>query len=113
MPDSIIPRIFPTYALNPNGQNFGLFCNYQLLRYQPWRTTQNNAWGDREPTDEALINCWHEFLQTPYGQSRKHIRMRFVLFYSKNKKEIIPSVIRVLYEGYTKAKKNRGKIGKG
>ena len=21
------------------------------------------------PTDEVLINCWHEFLQTPYGQN--------------------------------------------
>ena len=31
--------------------------------------TQNNAWGDQEPIDEVLINCWHEFLQTPYGQS--------------------------------------------
>ena len=29
----------------------------------------NNAWGDQEPIDEVLINCWHEFLQTPYGQS--------------------------------------------
>ena len=39
-----------------------------LLRYKPWQTTQNNAWGDQIPTDEVLINCWHEFLQTPYGQ---------------------------------------------
>ncbi|CAB4028381.1 ATP-dependent DNA helicase PIF1 [Paramuricea clavata] len=23
----------------------------------------------QEPTDEVLINCWHDFLQTPYGQS--------------------------------------------
>ncbi|CAB3977795.1 ATP-dependent DNA helicase PIF1 [Paramuricea clavata] len=38
-------------------------------QYKPWRTTQNNAWGDQEPTDEVLINCWHEFLQTAYGQS--------------------------------------------
>ena len=43
--------------------------NYQLLRYKPWRTTQNNGWGDQETTDEVLINCWHEFLLTPYGQS--------------------------------------------
>ena len=38
------------------------------MRYKPWQTTQNNAWGDQEPTDEVLINCWHEFLQTSYGQ---------------------------------------------
>ena len=39
------------------------------MRYKPWKTNQNNAWGDQEPTDEVLVNCWHEFLQTPYGQS--------------------------------------------
>ena len=39
------------------------------MRYKAWRTTQNNAWGDQEPTDEVLINCWHDVLQTPYGQS--------------------------------------------
>ncbi|CAB3986136.1 ATP-dependent DNA helicase PIF1 [Paramuricea clavata] len=27
------------------------------------------AWGDQEPTAEVLVNCWHEFLQSPYGQS--------------------------------------------
>ena len=69
LPENIIPRIFPTYSPNPKGPNFGLYCKYQLLRYKPWKTTQNNAWGDQEPTDEVLINCWHEFLQTPYGQS--------------------------------------------
>ncbi|CAB4002039.1 Hypothetical predicted protein [Paramuricea clavata] len=69
LPENVIPRIFPTYSPNPKGPNFGLYCKYQLLRYKPWRTTQNNAWGDQEPTDEVLINCWHEFLQTPYGQS--------------------------------------------
>ena len=69
LPENIIPRIFPTYSPNPKGPNFGLYCKYQLLRYKTWRTTQNNAWGDQEPTDEVLINCWHEFLQTPYGQS--------------------------------------------
>ena len=69
LPENVIPQIFPTYSPYPKGPNFGLYCKYQLLRYKPWRTTQNNAWGDQEPTDEVLINCWHEFLQTPYGQS--------------------------------------------
>ena len=31
--------------------------------------TQNHAWDDHEHTDEILINCWHKFFQTPYGQS--------------------------------------------
>ena len=69
LPENIIPRIFPTYSPNPKGPNFGLYCKYQLLRYKPWKTTQNNAWGDQEPTDEVLMNCWHEFLLTSYGES--------------------------------------------
>ncbi|CAB4012052.1 Hypothetical predicted protein [Paramuricea clavata] len=47
LPENIIPQIFPTYSPNPKGPNFGLYCKYQLLRYKPWRTTQNNAWGDQ------------------------------------------------------------------
>ena len=69
LPENIIPRIFPTYSPNPKGPNFDLYCKYQLLRYKPWKTTQNNAWDDQEPTDEVLTNCWHEYLQTAYGQS--------------------------------------------
>ena len=29
----------------------------------------NNAWNDKERSDEVVISCWHEFLETPYGQS--------------------------------------------
>ena len=46
--ENVIPRIFPTYSPNPKGSNFSLYCKYQLLRYKPWKTTQNNAWGDQE-----------------------------------------------------------------
>jgi hypothetical protein len=69
LPESVVPRIFPTYSPNPKGPNFGLYCKYQLLRYKPWSTTQNNAWGYLEPTDEILTNHWLEFLQTPYAQT--------------------------------------------
>ena len=69
LPENVIPRMFPTYSPNPKGPNFGLYCKYQLLRYKPWQTTQNNAWGGQEATDEILVNSWQDFLQTPYGQS--------------------------------------------
>ena len=69
LPENIIPRIFPTYSTNPQSPNFGFYCKYQLLRYEPWQTDKNNAWGDKEPADEVLINCWHEFLQTHYEQA--------------------------------------------
>ena len=69
LPENVVPRIFPTYSSNPKGPNFSLYCKYQLLRYKPRQTTQNNAWDDQEPTDEILINCWYELLQTTNGQS--------------------------------------------
>ena len=46
-----------------------LYCKYQLLRYKPWKITQDNAWGDQEPSDEMFVSCWHEFLQTPYAEA--------------------------------------------
>ena len=69
LPENVIPRIFPTYSPNPKGPNFASYCKYQLLRYKPWKSSQNNAWDDQEPSDEIFINSWHEFLQTPYGQA--------------------------------------------
>lgn len=69
MPENVIPKVFPTYSSNPRGANFALYCKYQLLRYKPWLRTQSNAWGDAEATSEVLINCWQDFLQTPYGQN--------------------------------------------
>ena len=61
--ENVVPRIFPTYSPNPKGPNFGLYCKYQLLRYKPWKTTQNDAWGDQEPTDEVLTNHWQTLLR--------------------------------------------------
>ena len=68
LPANVIPRIFPTYSPNPKGPNFASYCKYQLLRYKPWKSSQNNAWDAQEPSDDIFINSWHEFLQTPYGQ---------------------------------------------
>ncbi len=71
LPDNI-PRIFPTYSPNPKGPNFGLYCMYQLLRYKPWQTIQDNAWGGQEATDVILINSWQDFLQTRMVLSDLH-----------------------------------------
>ena len=68
LPDNVVPRIFPTYSPNPGGPNFALYCKFQLLRYKPWKNSQNNVWGCEDPSDEMLICAWHEFLQTPYAQ---------------------------------------------
>jgi len=63
-----IPRIFPVYSSNEKGPNFGLYCKYQLLRYKPWHTTQDNLWSDKPATDEVYINEWKIFLQTLYAK---------------------------------------------
>ena len=68
LPDNVIPRIFPTYSSNLKGPNFASYCKYQLLRYKPWKINQNSAWGNEEPSDDILISCWHDFLETEYAQ---------------------------------------------
>ena len=64
------PGVFPVYSLNKKGQNFSLYCKYQMLTYKPWQTTQDSAWG--EPgNDEIYVTKWKEFLKTPYAE-KKH-----------------------------------------
>lgn len=67
--DNIIPRIFPIYSSNPKGPNFPLYCKYQLLRYKPWRVSQENAWDDEKPSNDVFVQKWQEFLDTTYAQS--------------------------------------------
>ena len=67
-PDNIIPRFFPVYSPNNKGPNFPLYCKYQLLRYKPWHTTQDNAWDDEPGLEEIYITKWKDFLQTSYAQ---------------------------------------------
>ena len=69
LPPDVIPCIFPTFSSSPKGANFPAYCKNQLLRYKPWKLTPNNAWDDQEPSDEVLVRCWHDFLQTPYAQN--------------------------------------------
>ena len=68
LPDNLIPRIFPTYSCNPKGPHFALYCKYQLLRYKPWKISENNIWESEEPTENTFIISWHDFLQTEYAQ---------------------------------------------
>ena len=67
-PYNTIPRIFPVYSSNAKGQNFGLYCKYQLLRYKPWQTTQDNAWGDQPGSNEVYIGSWKNFLESQYAK---------------------------------------------
>ena len=67
--DNAIPKIFPTYSPNPKGQNYALYCKYQLPRYKPWKEARANIWDNQEETDETFINAWKNFLETPYAQA--------------------------------------------
>ena len=60
----MIPRVFPTFSSNVKGPNFPL-CKYQLMKYKPWRTNQNNAWGDQEGSGQVFVSKWKEFLESP------------------------------------------------
>ena len=62
--------MIPTFSSNVNGPNCPL-CNYQLLKYKPWRTNQNNAWGDQEGSGQVFVSKWKEFLGRP--AAKQHV----------------------------------------
>jgi hypothetical protein len=65
---NVISRTFPVYSADPRSPNFGLYCKYQLLKYKPWHTIPDNAWGDQIGNDELYINSWRQFLQTQFAK---------------------------------------------
>ena len=65
---NIVPKIFPNYSPNPKGENYSLYCKYQLLKYKPWHTCQNNVWNSTEPNADIYIKAWHDFLCSPSAQ---------------------------------------------
>ena len=52
----------------PNGENYSLYCKYQLLEYKPWDMCQNNVWNSTEPNADLDIKAWHVFLCSPSVQ---------------------------------------------
>ena len=48
---NIIPRFFPSYSSNTKGLYYHLYCKYQLLKYKPWKNSQNDAWNYETPSD--------------------------------------------------------------
>ena len=66
---NIVPRIFPNYSPNPKGENYSLYCKYQLLKYKPWITCQNTAWNSKEPNEHTYISAWHNYLSSSSAKS--------------------------------------------
>ena len=65
---NIVPKMFPNYSPDPKGENYSLCCKYQLLKYKPWHTCQNNVWNSTEPNADIYIKAWHDFLCSPSAQ---------------------------------------------
>lgn len=36
--NEVIVRTFPTYISDPKGNNYGLYCKYQVLKQKPWQS---------------------------------------------------------------------------
>lgn len=52
----------------PKGENYSLYCKYQLLKYKPWDMCQNNVWNSTEPNAHLYIKACHDFLCCPSAQ---------------------------------------------
>ena len=66
--NNVVAKFFPQYSSNPKGENFGLYCKYQLLTYKPWHNSIDNAWDNAESIPSTFIMKWKHFLQTPYAE---------------------------------------------
>ena len=65
----VVPRIFPTYSPNPKGENYSMYCKYQLLKYKPWKNSLIDAWDNADPDQETYVDQWHNFLKTSYAEN--------------------------------------------
>ena len=68
---NVIPRFFPYYSSNPKGITYPLYCKYQLLKYKPWKNSQNDAWDNQTPSDTTFVNSWMNYLNSPIAN--KHV----------------------------------------
>ena len=60
----VVVRTFPQYPSNPNGDNYSLYCKYQLVKHNPWSGDISNAWGGGNDSPELWISKYQAFLQT-------------------------------------------------
>ena len=60
----VIVRTFPNYSPNPEGENYGLHCKFQLIKYRPWNGSTSAAWSSLDSTPEVWIEQYHQFLLT-------------------------------------------------
>ena len=58
----LMVKTYPNYSSNPQNENYGLFCKYQLLNCTTWEHTPDNAWNNLEQCDDTYKTCWINFL---------------------------------------------------
>ena len=69
---TVIVRTFPRISSDSKGKKYGLFCKYQLIKYKPWTDEVSDAWYYQEETDDVFVQCYREFLSTPFAQ--QHVK---------------------------------------
>jgi hypothetical protein len=62
----VIVKTFPNISANLTGPKYPLYCKYQL---KPWQGSIDNIWNTQQPTDDAYISTYHDFLQTEYART--------------------------------------------
>ena len=63
----IIIRTVLNFSSNPEGNNYGKYCKYQLLKYRSWDTDPNLTWDYDNVSDLLFVRKWKEFLQSNLG----------------------------------------------
>ena len=64
----IIVRTFPSFSSNPQGENYNLYCKYQLIKYQPWTGNPFNALQSGLEEIDDYVTAYSDFLQTDIGK---------------------------------------------
>ena len=66
---TVIVRFFPKYSPSTDGEHYGSYCKFQLLKYKPWQEQQSNAWDNGPESDKTYISAYNTFLQTETGKN--------------------------------------------
>ena len=75
---NVVPRFFLLY--------YPLYCKYQLLKYKPWKDSQNDAWNYETPSDTVYVNAWLAFLNSP-------VASKYVPNWEKQLENVLDNVV--------------------
>ena len=59
----VIVRTFPSYSSNPQGEKYGQYCRYQLIKYMyhPWSNNTAHSWQSDTATQDDYITAYTNF----------------------------------------------------